>query len=63
MSVGMRWYVLTQSLFPHPNTAYLMSVKAASLTFSSHSTKCLALSAGCPSNEAVTIKTGPSFGR
>ena len=63
MSVGIRWYVFTQSLFPHPNTAYLMPEKAASWTFSSHSTKCLALSAGWPSKEAVTIRMGPSCGR
>ena len=64
MSFGIRWYVFTQSRLPQPNTANLMLEKADwSWTFYNQVKKCAALSAGCPSNDAVTITIGPSFGR
>ncbi len=63
-SRGTRWYVFTQSRFPHPNTANLTSANAsASFTLSSQLTKWPALSAGRPSNDAVTITTGLPLGR
>lgn len=50
MSVGMRWYVFTQSRFPQPKTAKrtFASGAGASGRLVSQSTKCAALSAGSP---------------
>lgn len=55
-SVGIRWYVEAQSRLPHPKTANLTPVRAWPSSDVSHSTKCAALSAGCPGCKSAPDK-------